>query len=445
MAYDAARDEIVLFGGVGGPTPHNMTWVWDGSTWTQRFPANSPPLRCFHAMVYDTARQETVLFGGSAQTQDPGLPLGDTWCWNGTDWSQRFPGNAPSARFFHQMAYYGPDASVLLHGGSGNGGPMSDTWLWNGSTWTKPPSYASPGPRMMGGMAYDSARSEAVLYSGTGQGGPVFDTWVYQACHNIVQQPGSQTVLSGLSATLSVRDDALGPVAYQWYVGLSGDASHPIEGATTDTCTTPPLTSNTNYWVRLENVCSSVDSSTAFISVTSFCVPPSISPQPDDQAVQTGASATVWITANGTSPLTYQWYTGLTGDTTNPIVGATAASYTTPPLVATSDYWVQVTNACGTTNSNTGTVTVTDAGELWIQSIRGRGAPGDKAVIRGTGFSVQPRRNEVFFGGYRAFVRKASETKLTVIIPKRLAEGESVPVYARVDGVWSNTVQFEIK
>ncbi len=305
MVYDAARDEVVLFGGVGGPTPHNMTWVWDGSTWTRRFPANSPPLRCFHAMVYDTARQETVLFGGSAQTQDPGLPLGDTWCWNGTDWSQRFPGNAPSARFFHQMAFYGPDSSVLLHGGSGNAGPMSDTWLWNGSTWTKPPSYVSPGPRMMGGMAYDSARSEAVLYSGTGQGGPVFDTWVYQACHNIVRQPGSQTVLSGLSATLSVRDDALGPVAYQWYEGSSGDASHPIEGATTDTYTTPPLTSDTNYWVRLENVCSSIDSATAVISVTSFCVPPSISPQPDDQVIQPGASATLWITANGSSPLTY--------------------------------------------------------------------------------------------------------------------------------------------
>ena len=45
IAYDAAREQVVLFG--GGVTCcsgnyFNDTWVWDGTTWTQVFPVTSP-------------------------------------------------------------------------------------------------------------------------------------------------------------------------------------------------------------------------------------------------------------------------------------------------------------------------------------------------------------------------------------------------------------------
>ena len=62
MAYDAARGQVVLFGGYGGGF-RNDTWVWDGTTWAQKSPATSPSSRYGHAMAYDAARGQVVLFG----------------------------------------------------------------------------------------------------------------------------------------------------------------------------------------------------------------------------------------------------------------------------------------------------------------------------------------------------------------------------------------------
>src|SRR5688572_27919115 len=57
MSYDAARGKTLLFGGIGSiGTILGYTWEWDGSTWTQLSPANSPSPRTGHTMAYDTAR-----------------------------------------------------------------------------------------------------------------------------------------------------------------------------------------------------------------------------------------------------------------------------------------------------------------------------------------------------------------------------------------------------
>ena len=87
---------------------------------------------------------------------------------------------------------------------------------------------------------------------------------------------------------------------------------------------------------------------------------PSIVTQPGDTSIRTGSSATLTVTAGGTAPLTYQWYQGNSGDTSTPLAGETADSLTVSPTVTTS-YWVRVTNAYGTADSNTATVTVTAA------------------------------------------------------------------------------------
>lgn len=64
------------------------------------------------------------------------------------------------------------------------------------------------------------------------------------------------------------------------------------------------------------------------------------------------------MTASGTAPLTYQWYSGATGSTTAPVPGATATTFTTPPLSVTTSYWVRVSNPYGTADSPTVVVTV---------------------------------------------------------------------------------------
>lgn len=88
---------------------------------------------------------------------------------------------------------------------------------------------------------------------------------------------------------------------------------------------------------------------------------PTITTQPQDTTVSVGSSATLSVIASGTEPLTYQWYAGTSGDTGNPINGATTSSYTTPPLAATISFWVRVSGPGGHVDSATATVTVTTA------------------------------------------------------------------------------------
>ncbi|HEV2722525.1 MAG TPA: FG-GAP-like repeat-containing protein [Thermoanaerobaculia bacterium] len=87
-----------------------------------------------------------------------------------------------------------------------------------------------------------------------------------------------------------------------------------------------------------------------------ICTPPTITGQPQSQTIQQGSSATLTVSATGTTPLSYQWYIGTSGNTASPIAGAIGPSVT---VTTANSYWVQVSNACGSANSATATVTVT--------------------------------------------------------------------------------------
>jgi hypothetical protein len=77
MAYDSVRGATVLFGGrMNCCGDGGDTWVWDGINWTQRTPATAPSGRYGSAMAYDNIRGVTVLFGGYYQ-----FMYGDTWEW----------------------------------------------------------------------------------------------------------------------------------------------------------------------------------------------------------------------------------------------------------------------------------------------------------------------------------------------------------------------------
>ena len=92
-----------------------------------------PRARCGHAMAYDAAHGQIVLFGGTTR----GL-LGDTWTWDGTDWT-----SAPCPPR--------PALEALGHGVRRRAGPsrccsaastevtFGDTWTWDGADWTQRP------------------------------------------------------------------------------------------------------------------------------------------------------------------------------------------------------------------------------------------------------------------------------------------------------------------
>jgi hypothetical protein len=86
-------------------------------------------------------------------------------------------------------------------------------------------------------------------------------------------------------------------------------------------------------------------------------LPPMITSHPASQTIGYGATAAMNVSAVG-SGLSYQWYVGTSGNTTNAVGGATSDSYSTPALFGNRRYWVRVSNATASTDSNTAAITV---------------------------------------------------------------------------------------
>ncbi|MEM7204706.1 MAG: hypothetical protein AAF628_30895 [Planctomycetota bacterium] len=211
MAWDSARQRVLLFGGTNYSIEMNDTWEWDGQAWNQLAPANSPSRRSDAALAEDPVRGRLVLFSGFGGTDD-------TWEWDGTDWLQQSPANRPPAGDRHAMAFDPARNTVLLHDGrnvatwewdgtdwtqlqQGNGptGTALDlvtqagtgkvlaldrtsTWEWDGGTTTwRVVTSTGPTSRLRPKLAYDEVRQRAVLFGGGGGGYAFFprDTWIY--------------------------------------------------------------------------------------------------------------------------------------------------------------------------------------------------------------------------------------------------------------------------
>jgi hypothetical protein len=165
----------------------------------------------------------------------------------------------------------------------------------------------------------------------------------------IVSQPQSQSVPVGQSATFSVTASGIGPIIYQWRFN-QGD----IQDATNNSYSiaSVQLSDAGDYSVFVTTGCGNVLSSNATLTVG---YPPSILTQPQSQTVLAGQSASFSVGATGDAPLSYQWRFGATD-----IAGATGTNYSIAGAQPTNAgaYSVRVSNAIGSTDSSTATLTV---------------------------------------------------------------------------------------
>src|SRR5262249_5072743 len=117
------------------------TWEWDGTSWSQKFPAHTPSARAGGSMAFDSKRGIVVMVGG----YDGFVGLSDLWTWDGTDWSNPVPEgtpNVPVDRVGEVLAYDSARDKIVLYGGKNQGiGPSEDCsdalWEWDGAAWTK--------------------------------------------------------------------------------------------------------------------------------------------------------------------------------------------------------------------------------------------------------------------------------------------------------------------
>lgn len=174
LAYDAARQQTILFGGSLQAGSLFDTWSWDGSDWTQ-LQDIGPEARYAPAMCFDSARKRIVLFGGGGGAGG-GAAFADTWEWDGADWTQ-VQDTGPSARYGQAMCFDSARGRIVLFGGhlAGLGGAkLADTWEWDGSDWTQVHD-EGPSPRFGHAMCFDSQAQRALLFGGSA----ISDTWAF--------------------------------------------------------------------------------------------------------------------------------------------------------------------------------------------------------------------------------------------------------------------------
>ena len=175
MAYDAERQEVVLFGGQSTTGVLNDTWVWNGTGWSQKAPTTSPSARSDHSMAYDAVRKEVVLFGGSTG----GTGGTETWVWSGITWTNRTPATSPSSNQYSAMTWDAERGWVVMVGNTGSS-TQYETWAWTGGTWVANALGPLPVGRYDTAIAYDAQRKEIVIFGGWNpQNGALRDTQIW--------------------------------------------------------------------------------------------------------------------------------------------------------------------------------------------------------------------------------------------------------------------------
>ncbi|MCX2481276.1 putative Ig domain-containing protein [Pedobacter sp. MC2016-15] len=161
-------------------------------------------------------------------------------------------------------------------------------------------------------------------------------------------------VCTGATGVLSVDNPQTG-ITYNWYTTATGGT--PV--FTGETFVTPALTANTTYYLEAASgTCTSATRAVASITVNPRPVLPQV--QAAATTISQGQSANMTATSSEAN-VNFNWYT--TPDGTTPVF--TGANYVTPPLFATTTYYVEATSAttgCASSSRVQITITVNGTG-----------------------------------------------------------------------------------
>ena len=121
LAYDRARDRVVFY-------TYRGTWEWDGTDWTDRTLPGGP--RVYGgSLAYDETLERVLLFGGAEPSA--AVPTNVTYAWDGTTWSVLTPALSPSGRFDAAMVFDPVLNRMLIAGGAGQNAALGfDTWAY---------------------------------------------------------------------------------------------------------------------------------------------------------------------------------------------------------------------------------------------------------------------------------------------------------------------------
>ena len=172
----------------------------------------------------------------------------------------------------------------------------------------------------------------------------------------ISKQPLNEATQVGNSLSLSVTSTDSNST-YQWYSGVSGDTSALLSASTSSTYyPSTSIIGQRSYWVQVTSGTVVENSETAVVTVIPRIL--AITDQPMDRSTYVGDSISYYVFTQG-SNLTYQWYVGLSGDTSSPLADKTSYSFDPPVNVAgINRYWMRAFSGSTYVDSLSATVTV---------------------------------------------------------------------------------------
>ncbi len=168
----------------------------------------------------------------------------------------------------------------------------------------------------------------------------------------ITFQPESRSIPTGNSVTLRVLATGTDPLAYQWYAGQTGDKGLPIVGATSASLTTSELTTESAFWVEVSNAGGVAQSATATLTIAPPTAPEIIWWENKPYIIGFGIGLVMNVYAVGAKPFSYQWYRRGNGELSVPVPGATNAQFITHPITVPTAFWVRVSNAGGSADTD---------------------------------------------------------------------------------------------
>jgi pectate lyase len=243
---------------------------------------------------------------------------------------------------FTRNAANGLDITATMTGGSLN------------NTGTATVSYTDAAPNTFTFDTFGLRPSDAVDSASS------FDTTLFKVEFipgatppSVTADPQDQTVLVGQDATFNVLASGTLPLSYQWYYNTNTVLTNAT--GSTLTVSNAQLPDAGGYSVVVSNPYGMATSAVAQLTVN---VPnaPSIITQPQDQTVSLGDTATFSVTAGGSEPLSYQWYS----NTNTLLPGATDPTLTITNVQPgdAGFYSVTVSNIAGVIISSNAVLTI---------------------------------------------------------------------------------------
>ncbi len=113
---------------------------------------------------------------------------------------------------------------------------------------------------------------------------------------------------------------------------------------------------HTFKWSYMKNSSTSSGSDCGWVDEVVW-TPKLITTQPTERSILSGTGAELEVVATG-SGLSYQWFQGDSGETSDPVPGANSPTFTTPALTSTTKFWVRVGDGAGYETSTAATVTI---------------------------------------------------------------------------------------